>query len=202
MAKSTDRLVPDDETRRELRGLAHPLRLRLLDFLTDGPATSSILARRLGESSGATSYHLRALARSGWVEEDVSRGRRRERWWRRTARPPRLIPTGADDAEGRALEATVWGMLVERDNALTRRFFERLPELERRWRETATIVHWTLHMTDAEAQQFAQDVASLAAHYRQKGRPANGQTAAYTVSMRILPLHADDETALSGGDET
>jgi DNA-binding MarR family transcriptional regulator len=168
----------------------------LLDFLTEGPATSSILARRLGESSGATSYHLRALERSGWVEEDVSRGRGRERWWRRAPRPPRLIPTGADDAEGRALEATVWGMLVERDDALTRRFFERLPELDRRWRETATIVHWTLRMTDTEAQEFAQAIAALADEYSRGRRQATPERAPYTVSMRILPLRAEDDTEL------
>jgi DNA-binding transcriptional ArsR family regulator len=191
---STKRLVPDEQTRKELRGLAHPLRLRLLDFLTEGPATSSILARRLGESSGATSYHLRALERSGWVEEDVTRGRGRERWWRRAPRPPRLIPTGADDAEGRALEATVWGMLVERDDALTRRFFERLPQLDRRWRETATIVHWTLRMTDTEAQEFAQAIAALADEYARGRRPATPETASYTVSMRILPLRAEDDS--------
>jgi DNA-binding transcriptional ArsR family regulator len=192
---STERLVPDEKTRMELRGLAHPLRLRLLDFLTEGPATSSILARRLGESSGATSYHLRALERSGWIEEDVSLGSGRERWWRRVPRPPRLIPTGADDAEGRSLEATFWGMLVERDDALTRRFFERLPELERRWRETATIVHWTLRMTDTEAQEFAQEIAKLAHTYQRYRRPATPETAPYTVSMRILPLHAEDDAA-------
>jgi DNA-binding transcriptional ArsR family regulator len=190
---STEPLVPDEQTRRELRGLAHPLRLRLLDFLTDGPATSSILARRLGESSGATSYHLRALERAGWIEEDVARGKGRERWWQRVPKPPRLIPTGADDAEGRALEATFWGMLVERDDALTRRFFERLPELERRWRETATIVHWTLRMTDAEAQQFAQQIAKLAYDYQRYRRAASPDTAPYTVSMRILPLRAEDD---------
>jgi DNA-binding transcriptional ArsR family regulator len=190
---SADRLVPDEKTRMELRGLAHPLRLRLLDFLTEGPATSSILARRLGESSGATSYHLRALERSGWIEEDASRGTGRERWWRRAPKPPRLIPTGADDAEGRALEATFWGMLVERDNALTRRFFQRLPELERRWRETATIVHWTLRMTDAEAKEFAQEIANLAYAYQRYRRSATPETAPYTVSMRILPLRAEDD---------
>jgi DNA-binding transcriptional ArsR family regulator len=190
---STERLVPDEKTRMELRGLAHPLRLRLLDFLLEGPSTASILARRLGESTGATSYHLRALQRSGWVEEDVSRGSARERWWRRVARPPRLIPTGADDAEGRALEATIWGMLVERDDVLTRRFFERLPELDRRWRETATVIHWTLRMTDTEAQQFAQDVADLAHEYQRNRRSRSPERAAYTVSMRILPLHADDD---------
>ncbi|MFJ2895657.1 helix-turn-helix domain-containing protein [Streptomyces sp. NPDC087218] len=68
---------------RTLRGLAHPLRLRLLNALREfGPATASGLADRLGESSGATSYHLRQLASYGFVEDAPERGKGRERWWR------------------------------------------------------------------------------------------------------------------------
>ncbi|MGW1769551.1 ArsR/SmtB family transcription factor, partial [Streptomyces sp. NPDC002073] len=68
---------------RTLRGLAHPLRIRLLGALRhDGPATASRLAERLGESSGATSYHLRQLASYGFVEDAPEHGKGRERWWR------------------------------------------------------------------------------------------------------------------------
>ncbi|MFJ8753362.1 ArsR/SmtB family transcription factor [Streptomyces sp. NPDC102441] len=68
---------------RTLRGLAHPLRIRLLNALREfGPATASGLADRLGESSGATSYHLRQLATYGFVEDDPERGKGRERWWK------------------------------------------------------------------------------------------------------------------------
>ncbi|MEV4946113.1 winged helix-turn-helix domain-containing protein [Streptomyces sp. NPDC053755] len=68
---------------RSLRGLAHPLRIQLLRALRhNGPATASQLAERLGESSGATSYHLRQLAAHGFVEDDPSRGKGRERWWK------------------------------------------------------------------------------------------------------------------------
>lgn len=67
-----------------LQGLAHPLRVQLCDQLgLHGPATATQLAGRLGESSGATSYHLRQLEKYGFVEEDSTRGSRRERWWRR-----------------------------------------------------------------------------------------------------------------------
>ncbi|MGH8776250.1 MAG: helix-turn-helix domain-containing protein [Jiangellaceae bacterium] len=66
-----------------LRGLAHPLRIQIWDALsTYGPATSAKLARRFGESTGATSYHLRQLARHRFVEEIPGRGTARERWWR------------------------------------------------------------------------------------------------------------------------
>ena len=68
---------------REVRALAHPLRLRMLESLHDGPATASMLARELGESSGATSYHLRALAAAGLIVEDLDRRKGRERWWKR-----------------------------------------------------------------------------------------------------------------------
>ncbi|ARP70454.1 ArsR family transcriptional regulator [Streptomyces pluripotens] len=68
---------------RSLRGLAHPLRMQLLDALRhNGPATASHLAARLGESSGATSYHLRQLAAHGFVEDAPEHGKGRERWWR------------------------------------------------------------------------------------------------------------------------
>lgn len=66
-----------------LRGLAHPLRVRMLDALvTYGPATATMLATRFGESTASTSYHLRQLARHGFVEEDPVRGVGRERYWR------------------------------------------------------------------------------------------------------------------------
>ncbi|MFD7835936.1 ArsR/SmtB family transcription factor [Streptomyces sp. NPDC059761] len=68
---------------RSLRGLAHPLRIRMLAMLRhEGPATASQLAERLGESSGATSYHLRQLAAHGFVEDAPEHGKGRERWWR------------------------------------------------------------------------------------------------------------------------
>jgi DNA-binding transcriptional ArsR family regulator len=66
-----------------LRALAHPLRVEIMNELSDfGPATASMLAERLGESSGSTSYHLRQLAKHDIVVEDTERGSGRERWWR------------------------------------------------------------------------------------------------------------------------
>ncbi|MFD9412625.1 ArsR/SmtB family transcription factor [Streptomyces sp. NPDC059989] len=68
---------------RSLRGLAHPLRIRILASLRhDGPSTASQLAERLGESSGSTSYHLRQLSAHGFVEDAPERGKGRERWWK------------------------------------------------------------------------------------------------------------------------
>src|SRR3954470_17195944 len=68
-----------------LKALAQPRRQRMLQHLTvHGPATSATLARALGLNTGATSYHLRELARHGFVEEVAepaeASGHGRERW--------------------------------------------------------------------------------------------------------------------------
>lgn len=65
-----------------LKAFTHPLRMALLSALQEGPATATMLARRLGESSGQTSYHLRQLERHGLVEDDPAHVGGRERWWR------------------------------------------------------------------------------------------------------------------------
>lgn len=65
-----------------MKAFAHPLRMRLYRLLQErGKATSAQLARDLDESTGQTSYHLRQLARHGFVEEDTGVGTARERWW-------------------------------------------------------------------------------------------------------------------------
>ena len=67
-----------------LRALAHPLRVQIYDILSQyGPQTASSLAERLGESTGSTSYHLRALAKHDLIREVTDRGTGRERWWER-----------------------------------------------------------------------------------------------------------------------
>jgi DNA-binding transcriptional ArsR family regulator len=67
-----------------LRALAHPMRVKIYDILSQyGPQTASSLAERLGESSGSTSYHLRALAKHDLIRECEDKGTGRERWWER-----------------------------------------------------------------------------------------------------------------------
>lgn len=79
-----------------LRALAHPLRVEIYDLLTQyGPQTSSSLAGMTGESTGSTSYHLRALATHGLIEEDSERGTGRERWWKRAHRSLKIASPGA-----------------------------------------------------------------------------------------------------------
>jgi hypothetical protein len=70
---------------RAMRALAHPLRLDLIEALTVlGPATAAACARHLGSTQALCSFHLRQLAKYGFVEQGPDSGDRRERPWRLT----------------------------------------------------------------------------------------------------------------------
>jgi DNA-binding transcriptional ArsR family regulator len=86
-----------------LRLLAHPLRRRIEKELRRGPVTATSLAKALGESTGLTSYHLRELARHGFVEEVPHLRRGRERWWQFAPKDRRFPPLSEQSAEMRAV---------------------------------------------------------------------------------------------------
>jgi DNA-binding transcriptional ArsR family regulator len=128
--------------------------------LREGASTASRLARELGESSGSTSYHLRALARTGLIEEEPRRGRGRERWWRRRA-PLLYIPTESEDAEGRAAEAKIWSLMTARDERALEGFVAAEATLDREWRAAAFIGSWNLYLTPEEADRLGRQILGL-----------------------------------------
>ncbi|WP_433292978.1 ArsR/SmtB family transcription factor [Actinoplanes sp. CA-030573] len=88
-----------------LKALAHPLRQRLLTWLQrNGAATSADLAAVFGEDRGATSYHLRQLARFGFIAEDSRRSAGRRRYWKAVPQDIRLPRTPASPSVAAAAE--------------------------------------------------------------------------------------------------
>jgi DNA-binding MarR family transcriptional regulator len=70
---------------RALRALAHPLRLDLVELVGSlGQATAAECARQLGTSQASCSFHLRQLAKYGFVEQAQPSKDSRERPWRLT----------------------------------------------------------------------------------------------------------------------
>jgi DNA-binding transcriptional ArsR family regulator len=59
--------VSEETLGRFFRGLGHPIRLALLDFLLDGERTVSECVEHVGLSQGRVSTHLACLARCGYV---------------------------------------------------------------------------------------------------------------------------------------
>jgi DNA-binding transcriptional ArsR family regulator len=174
-------------TRAELLALSHPVRLRILERLREGASTASRLARDLGESSGSTSYHLRALARTGLIEEEPRRGRGRERWWRRSA-PLLVIPTESEDPEGRAAEARIWNLMTARDERALQHFIASEPTLDQEWRSASFIGSWNLYLTPGEADRLGRQVLGLVDEIWRSADDLPEGARRCLVSFRALPL--------------
>ena len=170
--------------------MAHPLRLRMLESLADAPATASMLARELGESSGATSYHLRALAAAGIIVEDLGRRKGRERWWTRDQSRVGLISSApAEDPEYDAAVAQLESTMISRDEDALRRYIHQRGEDEHTdsWRETAFIGGWTVYATEAEVNELSDFVVRW---LRARQKPDHGrdpETPLVYVTYRAFP---------------
>jgi DNA-binding transcriptional ArsR family regulator len=107
-----------------MRALAHPARLALLEYLSqtrDG-ATATECAAVVGLSPSATSYHLRALAKVGMIEEAPSRGDGRERVWQASYRHY-SIGIELEGTDEKAAEAAMVEAFLARQNEKVRQIW-------------------------------------------------------------------------------
>lgn len=150
-----------------LRALAHPVRIRLLGLLRrEGALTASEAGRRLGESSGSASYHLRQLERFGLVEE-AEGGTGRMRPWRATSVYTSWANV-ADTAElaeaADVFERFVVGQYVER---LERWLEDRRAEPPE-WQEAVAFGDSLLYLTADELARVRDELQSLADRYLER----------------------------------
>ena len=149
-----------------IAAMTHPVRLNLLDHLmAAGPATASQCARAVGDSPSNCSYHLRVLAKFGWVTAEASSDGRERPW--------RALITGisldglTDDPEspsGRTA-ATLLALTVQQDQLLVREAVARFGQLPPDWRRAAVQHTYTLRMTPEELSELAGQLDALIRPY-------------------------------------
>ncbi|MEV7142956.1 ArsR/SmtB family transcription factor [Streptomyces tauricus] len=179
-----------------LKALAQPRRQRMLQHLTvHGPATSATLARALGLNTGATSYHLRELARYGFVEETGAhghgQGHGRERWWRAVPGDRRFPPRSRQSPEMRL----VMDELNHHAYAADLELFEQLQldAADEPWADAFPYSRGTIRLTLPELRAFFEEYIGLLNRYK---RPAAGTPAgARTVLTRFLAFPAQTGAA-------
>ena len=175
-----------------LSGLAHPLRVQLFQSLTHyGPATATQLAQRLGESSGSTSYHLRQLARYGFVETDPERPSGRERWWRRV--PGGVLidtPSRDDDPAGYEAAKLVVGEIQRGRLERHRTWLTTSEEWPCEWREASGELSANLALTPAELEQLTGELNAVVEAWRDRlgTRRAGTDAIACEVQVATFPL--------------
>ncbi|MEU5697692.1 winged helix-turn-helix domain-containing protein [Streptomyces aurantiacus] len=175
-----------------LKALAQPRRQRILQHLTvHGPATSATLARALGLNTGATSYHLRELARYGFVEETDAHGQGRERWWRAVPGDRRFPPRSRQSPEMRL----VMDELNHHAYAADLELFEQLQRHagDEPWADAFPYSRGTIRLTLPELRTFFEEYIALLNRYK---RPeADTPAGARTVLTRFLAFPARTDAA-------
>jgi hypothetical protein len=160
---------------RSLRGLAHPLRLRILAILRDdGPSTSTRLAQRLALSTGATSYHLRQLAAYGFIAEDEALGFGRERWWRAVHREINLR-TADVGLEANELSEVYLHAVAAMQAEQVQRAIEEWATLPRAWQVAGTLSELRLRLTHAELASLRGELFAVIGRYRRDEPGTAGQ---------------------------
>ena len=198
--------IPDRQLDMEsLKALAHPLRVQILDTLsTYGQFTASGLAERLGESSGATSYHLRQLERHGFVREVAGRGTGRERWWERM---PGAINLNAADMDHTPATLAATKTLV-RQWARTRaqllddfeeRGFESLPK---EWTEGSVVSTVNLRVTAEELREISKKwdefIDPFVVKYRGQNPPGSRPV---QIQFNAFPVIDGEPTPMTDGSD-
>jgi DNA-binding transcriptional ArsR family regulator len=146
-----------------IRALAHPLRLDLLQILgASGPATAAQCGRVLGVSQASCSYHLRQLARYGFVE-DLGPGRdRRERQWQVThLRLSVRAGTGGDEIVRQQVE----GLVVEREMEAILDYSRRPDSADPQWQRKAGIVTGMVVLSPDDAAELKEKWIALVHPY-------------------------------------
>jgi predicted ArsR family transcriptional regulator len=172
-----------------LRALSHPVRLALLEALITGPLTATEAGGRIDETPTTCSFHLRQLARYGFVEE-AGGGRGRARPWRLTevgwTAPPR-----PDDPEFTRAVQALDQVLLERTFARMRRFVDTAATYPVQWQAAARGSTAVLRLTADEAAEisaaFRELTDQFVARFGDRAAP-DGDALPVELLVGVYPL--------------
>ncbi len=172
---------------RTLRALTHPVRIALIEaLLLHGAMTATEVGERISESPTTCSFHLRQLAKYGFVEE-AGGGKGRSRPWRLTSTGMQFSSVHADPETEMAAGALV-RMLRDRQFARYQTWLETNQNFPREWRDAAGSSESIIYLTPAELDELSEEVlALLLPRFRERlTDPARRPTDAVPVEILML----------------
>jgi DNA-binding transcriptional ArsR family regulator len=150
---------------RELQALAHPVRMGIIELLSiSGPLTATQLADLLDETPANCSWHLRKLAKFGFVEE-AEGGTGRQRPWRVPGLGLMWSDEGGASAEERRAAAALAQVTMGR--AMDRLFQAgaREPDEPEEWRRAQMSGEYVAWVTAEELAQMNADIVEVLYRY-------------------------------------
>ena len=199
--------MPDERTldvdAPALKALAHPLRLQILRVLTLRKKVSvTSLAEELGETTGATSYHLRQLARHGFVEEtdaDETAGRggvtrpagRKRQLWQMAV--DRVHMTGYEflaNAETREAAGFVLREIQADRSRRLANWYATATQWSAGWQRASSDADMFLELNQKQTRALADELAAVVTKYRTM-KPGRG---ARMIDVQYAVFPNDDGT--------
>jgi len=157
---------------RTMRALAHPLRLSLFELvMREGSLTSTQASELTGESTGTCSFHLRQLAKYGFLE-DAPGGKGRERPWRAVGISLGWSAVQEDAATAEAANALSDLMLDRRLRDLEA-FLRRRANESEEWREASLSMGNLLYLRPEELTRVSKQIVDLLRPYGERTRDAS-----------------------------
>jgi predicted ArsR family transcriptional regulator len=153
---------------RAMRALAHPARIAMLQHLViDGPSTATECADVAGLSPSACSYHLRELAKYGFVEEDTgSAADGRHRPWRARVVAISIGNTPDQPDAVKAAGRLLLDSLQARFEEVRSQYLDRQADYPAQWQEIAGMRQDVLHVTADELTELKSKLDGLVSSYR------------------------------------
>src|SRR5580692_6166535 len=174
------------ENPRDIRALAHPARMAIIDALASGDElTATECAELTGLSPSATAYHLKLLERYGLAETAPPRPDRRERPWRATGGQIQ-VDLDTSTPAGASAAAAVAAAYFDTTRAVAVEFTEGSPAEPEEWRN-ATLNNADLWLTAEEFQRVAEELEAVLKPYRERTRPSGSRRV--RVTNVVVPHH-------------
>ncbi|WP_246064224.1 ArsR/SmtB family transcription factor [Nonomuraea longispora] len=198
-----------------MRALAHSARLTILAHLGDhGSATATEVAESAGITPSAASYHLRMLAKYGFVEDAPPRGDGRERLWKVVDAPIGVGINPGDPPEVREAKKSLIAAFNNKAQEEAERAWAHLDGDTDEWRFASGFSRTRIRVGAEELAQLNRDIMKLiepyVARFRSQGeapdwaRIAEAQINLFPVAKRVVPgLPTEDHDARppSGGHD-
>lgn len=187
---SFDKIDPLEDPR-AMRALAHPVRLQIRDLLDDeGPLTATEVSDRIGESPANCSFHLRTLAKYGFIEE-AEGGKGRNRPWQIRSGWMRVEPENLSGDARRA--ALVMGQALRA--ALARRiesWARRQHDLPEPWQHVGFQMQVDTNLSPEDLKQIGERIGEVLAPYT-KHADSTPDTRRVTIAVQGFPhVNGDD----------
>ena len=193
MADDQQHRVSDPQS---VRALAHPLRLQLMDILGMEPdLTATQCAERTGESVASCSFHLRMLAKYGYVVPAPPRGR--EKPWRRVTRSRTISPDFEDPSSVQEVSVLA-ELVVDREADRLRQWLGRDSRTQTEWADATPISTTSLWLTPEEAREMAHAVMEVHTRFSEQFRHRRDDPAQRPADARpvyVLAASSVDVTA-------